>query len=145
MSFLKKYLRLFLINFLALWMLGRFMLGFTLKVHPEGIEFLNGYQTIALTALVLTILGTLVKPLIKILLLPINLLTLGAFRWLINVITLWLVTLVVPQFKIGSFVFQGLNWNGFIIPSFFMAKFWAFVLASLFISLVTSFVLWLTK
>jgi len=145
MSFLKKYLRLFLINFLALWMLSRFMLGFTLKVHPEGIEFLNGYQTIALTALVLTILGTLVKPLIKILLIPINLLTLGAFRWLINVITLWLVTLVVPQFKIGSFVFQGLNWNGFIIPSFFMARFWAFVLASLFISLVTSFVLWLTK
>jgi len=145
MSFLKKYLRLFFINFLALWMLSRFMLGFTLKVHPEGIEFLNGYQTIALTALVLTILGTLVKPLIKILLIPINLLTLGAFRWLINVITLWLVTLVVPQFKIGSFVFQGLNWNGFIIPSFFMARFWAFVLASLFISLVTSFVLWLTK
>jgi len=154
MSFLKKYLRLFLINFLALWMLSRFMLGFTLKVHPEGfiprvypegIEFLNGYQTIALTALVLTILGTLVKPLIKILLLPINLLTLGAFRWLINVITLWLATLIVLQFKIGSFVFQGLTWNGFIIPSFFVTKFWVFILASLFISFVTSFVLWLTK
>jgi len=145
MSFLKNYLRLFLINFLALWLLSRFMWGFALKVHPEGIEFLNSYQTIALTALVLTLLSTLVKPLIKILLIPINLLTLGAFRWLINVITLWLVTLIVPQFKIGSFVFQGLDWNGFIIPSFFVAKFWVFVLASLFISLVTSFVLWLTK
>ncbi len=136
MSFLKNYLRLFLINFLALWLLSRFMLG---------IEFLNGYQTIALTALVLTVLSTLVKPLIKILLIPVNLLTLGAFRWLVNVITLWLVTLIVPQFKIGSFVFQGLDWNGFIIPSFFIAKFWVFVLASFFISLVTSFVLWLTK
>jgi len=136
MSFLKKYLRLFLINFLALWLLGRFMLG---------IEFLNGYQTIALTSLVLTVLSTLVKPLIKILLIPVNLLTLGAFRWLVNVITLWLVTLIVPQFKIGSFVFQGLDWNGFIIPSFFITKFWVFVLASFFISLVTSFVLWLTK
>jgi len=136
MSFLKNYLRLFLINFLALWLLSRFMLG---------IEFLNGYQTIALTALVLTVLSTLVKPLIKILLIPVNLLTLGAFRWLVNVITLWLVTLIVPQFKIDSFVFQGLDWNGFIIPSFFMAKFWVFVLASFFISLITSFVLWLTK
>jgi len=136
MSFLKNYLRLFLINFLALWLLGCFMLG---------IEFLNGYQTIALTALVLTVLSTLVKPLIKILLIPVNLLTLGAFRWLVNVITLWLVTLIVPQFKIGSFVFQGLDWNGFMIPSFFIAKFWVFVLASFFISLVTSFVLWLTK
>ena len=136
MSFLKNYFRLYLINFLALWLLGRFMLG---------VQFVGGYQTIALTALVLTLLGSLVKPLIKVLLIPINLLTLGAFRWLINVITLWLVTLIVPQFKIGSFVFPGINWNGFIIPSFFLARFWVFVLASLFISLITSFVLWLIK
>jgi putative membrane protein len=136
MGFLKNYLRLYLISFLALWLLGRFMLG---------VEFVGGYQTVALTSLVLTILGALVKPLIKILLLPINLITLGAFRWLINVITLWLVTLIVSQFKIASFVFPGLEWNGFIVPSFFVAKFWAFVLASLFISLITSFILWLTK
>ena len=136
MNFVKNYLRLFLINFLALWLLSRFM---------QGVGFVGGYQTIALTALVLTLLSTLIKPLIKILLIPINLLTLGAFRWLINVITLWLVTLIVHQFEIGSFVFQGISWNGFIIPSFFLARFWVFVLASLFISLVTSFILWLTN
>jgi putative membrane protein len=136
MSFFKNYLRLFLINFLALWLLGR--LGW-------GVEFLNGYETMAITALVLTLLGALVKPLIKILLIPINLLTLGAFRWLINVITLWLVTLIVPQFKIAGFVFQGLDWNSLLIRSFFIPKFWAFVLVSFFISLVTSFVLWLIK
>lgn len=136
MNFAKNYLRLFLINFLALWLLNRFI---------NGIEFVGGYQTIAITALVLTLLGTLIKPLIKILLIPINLLTLGAFRWLINVITLWLVTLIIPQFEITSFVFQGISWSGFIVPSFFLARFWVFVLASLFISLVTSFILWLIK
>jgi len=136
MGFLKNYLRLYLINFFALWLLGRLI---------TGVEFAEGYRTIALAALALTLLGTLVKPLIKLLLLPINFLTLGAFRWLINVLTLWLVILVVPQFKIDSFVFPGINWGVFVISSFFMPKFWVLVLSSLLISMITSFIFWLIK
>lgn len=136
MSFIKRYLRLFLINLFCLWSIG-FLL--------PGVKFIGGFQTIALTALVLTLIGSFIKPLIKLLLLPVNLLTLGAFRWLVNVITLWLVTLVVPQFIIQSFQFAGYTYNGFAIPTMFVATFWAFVLASLIISIITTFVLWLIK
>lgn len=136
MSLIKKKLRLFLINFFALWLIARLL---------AGVQFIGGYQTIALTALVLTLAGFLIKPLVKILLLPINLLTLGAFRWLINVITLWLVTLIVPQFTITSFLFPGFVWQGFVIPSMDIGTFWVFVLASLIISLTTTLVLWIIK
>ncbi len=136
MKFIKKYLRLFLISFLALWLISNFI---------SGVHFANGYQTIALTALVLTLVGSLIKPLIGLLLLPINLLTLGAFRWLINVITLWVVTLIVPQFKISAFVFDGFVYNGFVIPQMFLNIFWAYVLVSLTLSLITTFILWLTR
>lgn len=136
MTLIKKYLRLFLINFLALWLISRFI---------SGVQFIGDYQTIALTALVLTLVGSLVKPLIGLLLLPINLLTLGAFRWLINVITLWLVTLIVPQFKISAFVFEGFVYQGFVIPQMSLNIFWAYVLVSLILSLITTFILWLTK
>ncbi len=136
MSFIKKYLRLYLVNFLALWLLGRFM---------SGVEFLEGYKTIALTALVLSLLSFLVKPLIKLLLIPLNFLTLGAFRWLINVITLWLVSLIIPQFRIESFLFSGFEWSVFVVHEIFIPRFWAFVLVSLFISLINSFIFWLIK
>ncbi|MCJ7804368.1 phage holin family protein [Patescibacteria group bacterium] len=136
MSLIKKYLRLFLISFLALWLISRFI---------PGVQFIGGYQTMALTALVLTLVGFLIKPLIGLLLLPINLLTLGAFRWLINVVALWLVTLIVPQFKISGFVFEGFVYQGFTIPQMSLNIFWAYVLVSLTLSLITTFVLWLTK
>jgi len=136
MSFIKKYLRFFLINLFALWLVAYIF---------TGVSFTGGWQTLALAALVLTLLGTLIKPLIKLLLLPINLITLGTFRWLINVITLWLVTIIVPQFEIRGFLFEGVNYQGFIIPSFYLATFWAFVLTSLVISLVTTLTLWLIR
>lgn len=136
MSLIKKYLRFFLINFLALWLIGRFF---------TGVQFDGGYQTIALTALVLTLAGFLIKPLVGLLLLPINLLTLGAFRWLVNVITLWLVTLIVPQFKISGFLFTGFVYQGFAIPPMFLNIFWVYVLVAFTISLVTTLVLWLIK
>lgn len=136
MSFIKKYLRLFLINFLALWLVGKVL---------AGINFIDGYQTIALAALTLTLADFLIKPLIKLLLFPINLLTLGSFRWLVDVIVLKIITMIIPQFQITGFQFTGFIYNGFTIPSMFIIIFWAYVLTSLIISLITTLILWLIK
>lgn len=133
---MKKYLRLFLFNLVSLWLIASLL---------PGVSFSGGYQTLALAAVVLTLVNLLLKPLVNILLLPINLLTLGMFRWLINVITLYLVTIFVPQFKITSFFCPGFNYQGFIIPSMYLSTFWVFVLSSFMISLATTFLLWLSK
>jgi putative membrane protein len=133
---MKKYLRLFLYNGFSLWL--------TASLIP-GVNFLGKYQVVALTALVLTLVNVLVRPLVNLLFLPINLLTLGSFRWLINVIALYLVTKLVSQFQIGGFQFLGFNYRGLIVPAFFISTFWVYVLASFGISLITSFLLWLSK
>lgn len=133
---MKKNLRLFLFNFVSLWLASAILLG---------VSFSAGYQIIALSALVLSLVNLLIKPLINILLLPINLLTLGGFRWLSNVIALYLVTLFVPQFKIAGFLFPGFNYEGFVIPQMYLSLFWVFVLTSFIISLTTAFLLWLTN
>ena len=132
----KKYLRLFLINSVSIWLIAQVVAGIILK---------GGLQTLVTAGLVLTLVNLAVKPLINLLLLPINLVTLGTFRWLVNVLVLWLVTLIVPQFQINDFSFAGGSWQGFIIPSLMLGKFWAFVLISFLISLVTGFLLWLTE
>lgn len=133
---MKRYLRLFLINLAGLWLTTRFL---------AGVSFSGGFQTLALATLALTFINLLVKPLLKVLLLPINLITLGAFRWLINVLSLYLVTIFVPQFKIEAFTLTGFNYNGFIIPTINLSVFWAFVATSLMISLTTTLLLWLVK
>jgi len=132
----KKHLRSFVFNLIALWLVAQFI---------QGVSFVGGYQTLLLAALALTLVNLLVRPLIKLLLLPINLLTLGAFRWLVNVITLYLVTLLVPQFKISGFLFPGFTYQGFIVPAIYLTSFWVYVLSSFFLSLITSFLFWLRK
>lgn len=131
---IKKYLRLFLINLVSFWLVAQLI---------AGVSFSGGSQTLIWAALALMLINLGVKPLINLLLLPINLITLGAFRWLVNVLALYLVTLIVPQLKINAFLFPGFSYQGFIIPSIYLATFWVFVVASFLISLITSFFLWL--
>lgn len=133
---IKKYLKLLLINSASIWLVSRAIAGITLQ---------GGIEALLTAGLALTLVNLAVKPLINLLLLPINLITLGAFRWLVNVLVLWLVTLIVPQFKIVAFMFPGFAWQGFIIPSLWLGKFWVFVLGSFLISLMTSFFLWLVE
>ena len=132
----KKYLRIFFYNLVALWLVSTFI---------QGVDYLGGYQTLLLAALALTGVNLLVRPLLKLLFLPINLLTLGAFRWLINVIALYLVTMIVPQFKVAGFVFDGFAYQGFVIPAVNLGSFWALVVVSFFISVIPSFLYWLRK
>lgn len=133
---MKRLLRSFVINTATLWLVTQIL---------PGVGYAGGYQTLLLAALALTIVNLLVKPLINLLLLPINLLTLGAFRWLVNVAALYLVTLIVPQFQISSFLFPGFTYQGFIIPSINLTVFWVFVLTSFLISLISSLFYWVVK
>lgn len=132
----KKYLRLFLINLVAIWTAAELI---------EGVSFSGGLFTLASAALALTVVNFAVKPLINLLLLPINLITLGAFRWLVNVLTLYLVTLIVPELKIVGFLFSGFSYRGFVVPAIHLSTFWALALTALVISLTTTFLLWLRK
>lgn len=133
---MKKYLRLLLVNTATLWLAAKII---------TGISFDSQIKTLFSAALALTIIDLLIKPLIKILLLPINLLTLGAFRWLTNVIALYLTTLIVPEFKINGFFFPGFVYQGFAFPSMNLSTFLTFVLTSFTISLITTLLLWLAK
>lgn len=132
---MKNYLKATFLNFIALSLLS--------SILNEAITFANGWQTIALTALVLTFLNKAVKPLIKLLFLPINLLTLGMFRWLINVLILFLLTLIIPGFKIHSFSFSGFTYQGFSLPAMEINFFFSLVICSFFLSIFNSFFSWL--
>lgn len=88
---------------------------------------------------------TLVKPIINILLLPINLVTFGLFKWVAYAVTLYIVTLVVPGFKLLDFVFKGFNTYWISIPGIALSGVLAFLAFSFVISMVSSVVHWIFK
>ena len=56
-----------------------------------------------LAGLVLALINALVKPVLKIVTLPLTLLTLGLFLFVLNAFCLWLTSAIVPGFDVAGF------------------------------------------
>lgn len=80
--------------------------------------------TLILAALVLTLLQKIIEPLLKLLFLPINIVTFGLFSLVINVFILWLASYLVPAFVIMPIIILGVSLN-----IFFTLLFFSFVLS----------------
>ena len=68
----------------------------------EGIE-VGGFGTALAAAAILAILNAFLRPLLILLTLPINILTLGLFTFVINALLLKLVSVVIPGFVVQGF------------------------------------------
>lgn len=133
---MKGLLRGFLIHLLTLWLTSQIVLGFKLE---------SGWETYVLGAVVLTLILIFIKPLLKLLFLPINFLTLGVFSWIINVAVLYLLTIFVPQIKVLAFQFPGFSYQGFTIPPMYLGHFQSFIVTSFVISIISNFLAWLSR
>ncbi len=68
-----------------------------------GFSVANFY-TGAIVALVLGVLNITIKPILLVLTLPLNLVTLGLFTFVINAFLIWFAALFVPGFTVNGFV-----------------------------------------
>jgi putative membrane protein len=68
-----------------------------------GIE-VDSWGTAFMAALVLGLINLIVRPLVMLLTLPINLLTLGLFSLVINAIMFWLTGVLVDGLEVSGFV-----------------------------------------
>ena len=69
----------------------------------SGISVGGSAGTLILTALVYGILATLVKPVLKLLTLPLAIVTLGVAWFFVAMFILWLTDVIVSGFRIDSF------------------------------------------
>ncbi|MCD8484094.1 phage holin family protein [Candidatus Woesebacteria bacterium] len=74
--------------------------------------------TLILAGVVLALLNLTLRPLLKVLFLPINIITLGIFGWVINVFILFLATWLVPGFAIQEITILGYTMNQFFSLTF---------------------------
>lgn len=60
--------------------------------------------TAVIASLVLGVVNLVIRPIVRLLALPITLLTLGLFGWVINALMLLLVAAIVPGFRLSGFL-----------------------------------------
>lgn len=68
-----------------------------------GIRLEGGWTTALIVAIVLGLVNAFIKPILLILTLPINILTLGLFTFVIMALMVMLVSAVVPGFYVDGF------------------------------------------
>ena len=110
-----------------------------------GISYVGGLPTLALAAVVLMIINILVKPMLHVLFLPLNLLTLGLFSWVINVIALFILVTILPEVQILPYQFPGLAVGGVEFPAVDLNILSVAVLASLLLAVMTNIAKWMVR
>lgn len=132
---MKKLLRYFIINLVSLWI--------TTKIIT-GLSYTGGLRSLILGGIAFMLINFILVPILKILFLPLNLLTLGLFAWITNVLAIYALTTAVSDFQLSPYTFAGVNFSGLIIPSYDLSPLMVAVAASLLIGFITHFLQWLT-
>ena len=69
-----------------------------------GITISGGWTTTLLVALVWSVITMVIRPVLSILTLPITIITLGLFAFILNAVLFWAMTLIVPGFEVAGFL-----------------------------------------
>ncbi|MBC7389013.1 MAG: phage holin family protein [Opitutaceae bacterium] len=89
-----SYIISLLITALAVVVTAYLLPGVTIKSYGSAI----------IVALLIGLVNTIIKPIMVILTLPITILTLGLFLFVINALMILLVSALVPSFKVNGFL-----------------------------------------
>ncbi len=134
---MKRILRIIVIELAALYL--------TTQI-ASGLVFANQLEGILITSVALGIAMHLLKPIINLLLLPINLATFGLFKIVGHAITVFIVDVALTQFEVAGFNFPGMTTQLFDLPPIVLEKgplsYLAFAIV---ISAITGIINWLRK
>lgn len=92
---------------LGIWLAQRYV---------QGVEFTGPWQTLALAGLALGLINFFIKPILKIITLPLKILTLGLFGLVINMLMVWVVDIIFPELIIPGII--PLFWTSLIVWGF---------------------------
>ena len=84
------------------WLISGIAIVITAYLLP-GIH-LSGFKAALLTAVVLGLINAVIKPVLKLLTLPLTIMTLGLFSLVINALLIMLTAKLVPGFQVQSFL-----------------------------------------
>ncbi len=127
---MKRLLSQIIAAILGLWLAGAYVPGVIVRLYPEsnlfGVALTNQWQTFLVLGIILGLLNFFVRPILKILALPLKFLTLGLFSIVINMAMLWLLDIMFAELYIPwlwpllytTIIIWALN----IIIGFFLVK-----------------------
>lgn len=116
---------------------------FLLPLLVSGVTVTGGFWTLLLCGFVLSLLFLVLKPILNLLTLPANIMTLGLFSVFNSAIILYLLTVFVGSVSIEAFTYPRTDFFGVIIPTLAFNTFFAYIYTAFVLSFIDSFLSWL--
>jgi putative membrane protein len=91
-----------MVKLITKWLLSASALLLVAYVY-DGVE-VTGFTTAMLAALVIGLLNAVVRPVLVVLTLPVTVLTLGLFLFVVNAVVFWAAAAVLSGFEVTGFV-----------------------------------------
>jgi len=108
------------------------------KLIWQNINYGNNLTTLLTASLVLTIFEYFLKPILKILLLPISVLTLGIARLFINTLGLYITVYFLDSFTVNNINTASFSWVTVNFPPIRLNSFAAFFVTTFTINLINN-------
>ena len=89
-------------QFLLTWLVTAIALMITAYIVPGFV--VSSFAAAAIAAVVLGLVNAIVKPILVLLTLPLTIVTLGLFLFVINALTIWLAGGLTPGFAVAGFL-----------------------------------------
>ena len=89
-------------NFLLTWLLAAVSLVITAYLVPGFV--IQSFIAALIAAVILGLVNAIIKPLLVVLTLPITIVTLGLFLFIVNAITIWIAGAITPGFDVNGFI-----------------------------------------
>lgn len=118
---------------------------FILTQLLSGVKISGGFQTFIFGGFFLSLMAFFLRPLLNLVALPFNFLTLGLSSFLVNALILYVLTILVPQISVVPFVFPGFSFGGVIVQEISFNLFFAYVASSVVLSAIIFLIRWLLK
>lgn len=117
----------------------------TLTQLINSVSITGGWRQFLLASFVLSLIIYIVKPILNLIMLPINLITLNMASWILTFLCIYLWTFLVRDVNIGPWQFGGLVLGSVKLTPFELIAWQAVLLSSIVLTILIKFYSWVVK
>lgn len=111
----------------------------------SGFSITKDLYTFALVTVALVLANWFVKPILKIVFMPLNVATFGLFTIVINALILYGITYFLSGITISAWTFPGYEYSGYKIPEISFGIIGSYLASGFIIGIITTIVNWLAE
>ncbi|MBI3379180.1 phage holin family protein [Candidatus Gottesmanbacteria bacterium] len=133
---MKFILKKYLLAIASIFILTQLVSSFSLSGSWQGFFY---------AAFIWLLLQYIVKPILNIIMLPINLITLNMSSWIIQIAIFYMWTIITPQVKISDWHFSGIHIGPITLSSLNLVKWQITILLAILSVLINKLLGWVFK